>query len=209
MNKSKHIFADELSKYHTKPYGNLLSKFIFSFKQKEIWINEILPLLKDIRSGKLRGKDLQGFEWGGTVCIRKDYVMILDPSINQKDRVFPDLKDENGNVITVNDIPLFDTNYIEKNYKEYFKISIGELENLIKLWLDSFSKITNRPSSSNLFNIPAFLLIIFGLFRLMSKLLHHKLFTNQNIGELFYIMIFVLSLLLIFYIIWKLAHYKK
>jgi len=207
MNKSKHIFADALLKYHKKSYGNLLSKFIFSFKQKEIWINEILPLLKEIRSGKLIGKDLQGFEWGGTVCFRKDYVMILDPSINQEGRVFPDLKDENGNIITVNDIPLFDTNFIEKNYTEYFKISLSELENLIKLWLESFSKVTNKTPGS-LFNIPAFLLIIFGFFRLISKLIHHKLFTGQAMGEGIYMMIFVLSILFILYIIWKLANYK-
>ena len=123
------------SKNQESKYGFLIFDFLHSFRSIDSWDNDVLPLLQSIKSGKISQVDWRGFDWGGTICFRRNYVMILDESIYKVGRKFPPILDKEGEPL-VNEYYewLENTQYIESNYSEYLKIPLDEFISICKRW---------------------------------------------------------------------------
>jgi hypothetical protein len=108
--------------------------FFCDFRYREPWERNIFPLLNSFRNKELFAVDWKDFIWG-TTCFRQEYVMFLDPSIEQIGRKFPPMLDEKNNpIIDEGGQWLENTKFIEEIYTEYFKIPLDEFIEICKRW---------------------------------------------------------------------------
>jgi hypothetical protein len=117
-------FYENFDKMTYGEYYYLLGHSITNFRYLDRWENEILPYLESLQNRTGNINDWNSFEWGGTICFRYDCVMILDQSIFQVGRSFPNLtNDKEESIQNENGEWLLNTLFIEKTYDEYVKIS--------------------------------------------------------------------------------------
>ncbi len=145
MNREDFLKRIELEKKYLNKYCSkekfgqfhyLIGHFITTFRYIDQWENELLPYFNTILNGTGIINDWNSFEWKGTVCFRYSYVMILDESIHKLGRKLPGLYDNSGNQILNEEYDwLYDTEYIRTHYTEFVIISIDELIQKCKYWV--------------------------------------------------------------------------
>ena len=133
--KMKIFISDFKSKSQKSKFDYLIFDFLHSYRDIKSWDNDVFPMLNSIKCGGKSQIDWRDFEWGGVICFRRNYVMILDESIYQVGRKLPPLLDENDKPI-VNEYFewIENTEYIESNYSEYLKIPMDEFISICKRW---------------------------------------------------------------------------
>lgn len=118
-------------------YHYLLGHSITCFRYIDTWVNDLIPYLDSLQNGTGKIDDWNSFEWGGTICLRHDHVMVLDKSIEQIGRRLPALvNDKGGNIQNEEGEWILDTEFIEKHYNEYVKISIESYIYYSRKWLE-------------------------------------------------------------------------
>ena len=121
-------------------YNYLIGHSITTFRNLDTWKNEIMPYLVSLQNGLGNINDWHSFPWGGIICFRIDYVMIIDKSIEKVGIRLPGLKNQEGeNLQNGEGEWILDTNYIEENYTEFVKISINDYIQYCTRWIEILS----------------------------------------------------------------------
>jgi hypothetical protein len=122
-------------------HKNLLVYFLSDSYDVNLWINERIPSIEKIRDGLLPVDDWGSNEWSGKVCIRKNHVMIIDKSILKVGNKIISLKNSDGsNYLNSEYEWVIDTDFIEKNYTQYLKVSINQFLYVIYKWVEFLEK---------------------------------------------------------------------
>ncbi|AIY14021.1 hypothetical protein [Cellulophaga baltica] len=127
--------------FNGNEYGKYLAHFITDFRSSKQWKEEIIPFLEGLISKSVKINDWSDNEWGGSICFRNDYVYFVDEAVYKVGNKVMGLFNEDGSqMLNEYYIWLDDTNYIEKNYTQYFKIKTEELKNIGSKWIEYLDK---------------------------------------------------------------------
>lgn len=134
--QNEQSFYDFFTESNYGKYHCLIVYSITNFRYIDTWENEIIPYLESLQNGVGKINDWNSFEWGGIICFRNDYVIILDKSIEQVGRRLPGLIDEKGENLQNDEGEwILDTSFIEANYTEFVKISLNDYIHYCKKWI--------------------------------------------------------------------------